>query len=156
MFPRMLEIKKNLQLLKDKLKKIEKHIHNLIQTTQRFKQIEDILVTVPGIGNRSITGLLCYLPELGKVTHKQITALCGLALYVCDSGQMRGKASTATILFWVLIDSGIERHKFYSCVHCCESPVNTGTLMITLLYPSAHFLMKSLSVWNSPIQTLAT
>jgi hypothetical protein len=65
-------------------------------------------------------------------------------------------ASTSTILFCVLIDNGIELLQFYSCILRCESPVNTGTLMITLLYPSAHFLMKSLSVWNAPIQTLAT
>jgi transposase len=64
------EIKENLNFLKDKIKKIEKHIYNLIQTTQSFKQIEDILMTVPGIDNRSITGLLCYLPELRSLNRK--------------------------------------------------------------------------------------
>jgi len=47
---------------------------------------------VPGIADKIISSLLCYLPELGTLNRKQIAALAGLAPFTCDSGQLGGKA----------------------------------------------------------------
>ena len=47
--------------------------------------------SVPGIGPALTTTLLANLPELGKLTHKQIAALVGVAPLNHDSGTLRGR-----------------------------------------------------------------
>lgn len=51
----------------------------------------ELLITVPGIGDGVAFTLLGELPELGKLTNRQVGALCGLAPYNRDSGSMKGK-----------------------------------------------------------------
>jgi len=52
-----------------------------------------ILRSVPGIGATSAATLITDLPELGDLTHKQVSALVGVAPFARDSGQWRGKRS---------------------------------------------------------------
>ncbi len=47
--------------------------------------------SVPGIGVNTSIALVCYLPELGHLEHKQISALTGLAPFNHDSGKKKGK-----------------------------------------------------------------
>lgn len=50
----------------------------------------DRLRSVPGIGAVTTATLLAFLPELGQLENRQISALIGLAPYNCDSGNHRG------------------------------------------------------------------
>jgi transposase len=50
-----------------------------------------LLTSVPGIGNILAYYLICYLPELGKLSHKAIAALAGVAPFNHDSGKHQGK-----------------------------------------------------------------
>lgn len=45
---------------------------------------------VPGIGPVSVATLMAFLPELGQLENRQISALAGLAPYNCDSGKHQG------------------------------------------------------------------
>ncbi|AER55577.1 transposase [Pseudoxanthomonas spadix BD-a59] len=49
------------------------------------------LMAVAGIGQVTAASLLAYLPELGRLTRKQIAALAGLAPYNVDSGVRQGR-----------------------------------------------------------------
>jgi transposase len=49
------------------------------------------LQTIKGIGGTSAITLLAQLPELGKVSNKEIAALAGLAPYSKDSGKKTGR-----------------------------------------------------------------
>jgi transposase len=46
---------------------------------------------VRGIGPATIATLIAEVPELGKLSRRQISALIGVAPFNRDSGQMRGK-----------------------------------------------------------------
>src|SRR6185295_4548901 len=52
---------------------------------------EDLLRSVPGIGPVVSRTLLAELPELGRLSHKEIAALVGVAPLNRDSGTLRGK-----------------------------------------------------------------
>ena len=52
---------------------------------------DDLLRSVPGIGNQISLTLLAYLPELGTLNRRQIAALVGVAPFNRDSGTLRGK-----------------------------------------------------------------
>ena len=64
---------------------IEAHIAWLKQ------ELDDLLRSVPGIGNQISLAFLAYLPELGTLNRRQIAALVGVAPFNRDSGTLRGK-----------------------------------------------------------------
>ena len=52
---------------------------------------DDLLQSVPGVGRVVSLTLLAELPELGRLSHKEIAALVGVAPLNRDSGTFRGK-----------------------------------------------------------------
>lgn len=48
-------------------------------------------VQVPGVGEFTVLALLTQLPELGKLSNKEITALVGPAPYAKDGGKKTGR-----------------------------------------------------------------
>ena len=66
----------------------------LRQTLRRspvWREKDDLLRTVPGVGEQVSLTLLAYLPELGTLDRRQIAALVGVAPFNRDSGTLRGK-----------------------------------------------------------------
>lgn len=51
----------------------------------------DLLVSVPGIGERTALALLVHMPELGNLSREQVAALAGLAPFDNDSAQRHGE-----------------------------------------------------------------
>jgi transposase len=45
---------------------------------------------VPGIGPATASALLAHLPELGRLSHRALAALVGVAPFARDSGRQRG------------------------------------------------------------------
>ena len=67
---------------------------DLAQTIRQspvWREKEDLLRSVPGVGPVLTTTLLANLPELGTLTGKQIAALVGVAPLNRASGTLRGK-----------------------------------------------------------------
>jgi transposase len=62
----------------------------MIRTTPVWREKEDLLRSVPGVGKTTSVILLAYLPELGTLDRKQIAALVGVAPFSRDSGGSRG------------------------------------------------------------------
>ena len=56
-----------------------------------WREKDDLLRTVPGVGPQLSLTLLAHLPELGTLDREQIAALVGVAPYNRDSGALRGK-----------------------------------------------------------------
>jgi transposase len=50
----------------------------------------DLLISVPGIGERTALALLIRMPELGTLSREQVAALAGLAPFDDDSGKRKG------------------------------------------------------------------
>lgn len=86
--PNLLE---HIDWLKKELERIDQDLHDQLQKSPMWREKEDLLRSVPGIGPVTSTTLLAELPELGKLNRKQIAALVGVAPFNCDSGMMRGK-----------------------------------------------------------------
>ena len=57
----------------------------------QFGERENLLRTVPGVGEQLSLTLLAYLPELGTLDRRQVAALVGRAPFNRDSGTLRGK-----------------------------------------------------------------
>ena len=93
------DINEHIEWLETRLKEIESEIQQGISSNEDWKQKMDLLTTVPGIGEVVAVTLISSLPELGKISHKSISYLVGLATLNRDSpkgyrfayGKFRGK-----------------------------------------------------------------
>jgi transposase len=70
---------------------IETDLAATIRRSPVWREKEELLRSVPGVGPVLTSTLLANLPELGTVTHKQIAALVGVAPLNRDSGTLRGR-----------------------------------------------------------------
>jgi len=90
--PRLLKgVERHLAMLQKELSTLEQDLDKTVRGSPAWREDEELLTSTPGIGDTTARTLLADLPELGKLGHKQITALVGLAAYNRDSGTMRGR-----------------------------------------------------------------
>ena len=55
----------------------------------------DLVMSIPGIGERTALALLVRMPELGRISREEAAALAGLAPFDNDSGQHKGQRRIA-------------------------------------------------------------
>ena len=84
-------IQKHLAWLERELGNIDHDLDQAIKNSPLWKAKEDLLRSVPGVGPILSRTLIAELPELGRLTHRQIAALVGVAPLNRDSGTLRGK-----------------------------------------------------------------
>lgn len=84
-------IKKIIKFLESEIKKIEKQIENLIQRDSALSKKANLLISIPGIGKASAAVLLSFVPELGALSNRKISALVGVCPYDNQSGKFKGK-----------------------------------------------------------------
>ncbi len=80
-----------LRSLKAELARIERAIDTLITASPIFCAKQDLLQTIPGVGDVIARTFIAELPELGDVDRHKIAALVGLAPLNKDSGRSRGQ-----------------------------------------------------------------
>ena len=70
---------------------LDKELRQTLRRSPVWREKDDLLRTVPGVGEQVSLTLLASLPELGTLNRRQIAALVGVAPYNRDSGTLRGK-----------------------------------------------------------------
>jgi transposase len=78
--------------LEKELKEMDGDIGTAVRASPAWREKEDLLASVPGIGPTISRTLIAELPELGNLDRKEIAALAGLAPYARQSGTWRGKS----------------------------------------------------------------
>lgn len=85
------QIEANLRSFKKQNQQVLKEIEQLVNTTEILQDLCSRMMGVKGIGLLVATSLIAFLPEIGLISDKQITALAGLAPYNQDSGNWKGQ-----------------------------------------------------------------
>jgi len=80
-----------LAALQKELSALERELDDTVRGSPAWREAEDLLNSVPGIGDITARSLIAELPELGTLDRKKIAALVGLAPFNRDSGTLRGK-----------------------------------------------------------------
>ena len=83
---------RTIKTLEKELPEIDGDIDTLVRGSPAWREKEDLLVTMPGVGNTLARTFLAEVPELGKLTRRQIASLAGVAPYTRQSGRWRGKS----------------------------------------------------------------
>jgi transposase len=103
-------LERHIAWLEKEIARFDDQIKQRIQSSPAWKQKDELLQSVPGVGPTTSANLLAHLPELGQLDRKQIAALAGLAPYNVDSGQRSlprhirgGRASARTALYMATV-----------------------------------------------------
>jgi len=87
------DIRAHIAWLEKSLADMDSSLKLFIEESPIWREKDDLLKSVPGIGPVLASTLMAELPELGSLNRKQIAALVGVAPFNRDSGKMRGKRS---------------------------------------------------------------
>ena len=115
--------KRLIKILDKEIAWVNDKLTQQVSEITEWQRTVEILRSVPGVGDGVAFTLLGELPELGKLSNRQVAALCGLAPFNRDSGQMKGKrrikggrAPIRTVLYMAML-SAIQHNpvmkKFY-------------------------------------------
>jgi len=88
-------IERHLDQLQAQLSELDNDIDQAIRGTPAWRADDDLLESVPGVGPTTARTLIAELPELGRLTRRQVSALVGVAPINRDSGTRRGVRAIA-------------------------------------------------------------
>jgi transposase len=79
-----------IRALEKALASADDDVDRWIRESPVWRAQEELLRTVPGVGPQTARLLIAALPELGRLTRREVAALVGVAPLACDSGTLRG------------------------------------------------------------------
>jgi transposase len=88
-------LKRHIAALRKEVQTIEDDIDGLVRASPLWREKEDLLKTMPGVGETLARVFLADLPELGTLSRRQIASLVGVAPFTRQSGQWKGKSMIA-------------------------------------------------------------
>ena len=86
-------LSRSIKWLENELASLDDDLDGTIKKSPLWREKDDLLQSVKGVGPVVSRTLLGALPELGTLNRKKIAALVGLAPYNRDSGKFSGKRS---------------------------------------------------------------
>lgn len=85
------KIKSHIRFLEREIELLDSDLDDTLKKSSMWKEKDDLLQSVPGVGKQTARTLLGLVPELGALTAGQIGKLIGVAPFNRDSGKFRGK-----------------------------------------------------------------
>ncbi|QBR00916.1 IS110 family transposase [Paraburkholderia pallida] len=84
-------LNEHIKWLKLQIKIADNDIDSFLRSSPAWRQKEDLLRSVPGIGPGAAATLIAFMPQLGSLNRREIAALTGVAPFNSDSGKHIGK-----------------------------------------------------------------
>ena len=88
-------IRAHINWLEQELADLDDDLQETLRRSPVWREQDDLLRSVPGVGPQLSVALLSHLPELGTLDRKQIAALVGVAPMNRDSGTLRGRRTVS-------------------------------------------------------------
>jgi len=84
-------LKAHITCLERELRMTDTDLGEMIKASPVWRERDDLLQSVPGVGPVLLRTLLADSPELGRLSHGEIAKLVGVAPLSRDPGTMRGR-----------------------------------------------------------------
>ena len=154
-------IQAHIKWLEKEIERTDSDLDQAIEENSAFKANETLLRSVPGVGRVLARTLLAELPELGKLTHKRLCALVGVAPFNRDSGQRSGTRKVwggrapvrATLYMGALVAT---RHnpvikEFYERLLAAGKPKKVALVAcMRKLLSILNAMMRDQAIWRCP------
>lgn len=153
------DLTEHIRYLEKRQRKVDAELEERVQESPVWRAKEDLLRSVPGVGPVVSRTLIAELPELGRLTHKQIASLVGVAPFNRDSGTSRGRrmvwggrASVRAALYMAAV-VGVRRNttlkSFYQRLRSAGKPAKVALVacmrkLLTIL----NSMVKHSTRWN--------
>lgn len=105
-------IKPILTALSNQIDKVDQKLQALIDSCEDYKAKNDIIQSMPGIGNVVALSLISNMPELGYISNKEAAALVGVAPMNRESGRYQGerkvrggRAQIRTVMYMAMMSA---------------------------------------------------
>jgi len=85
------DLASHIKYLDRRIKQMDGELEEAVRSSAAWREKDDLLRGVPGVGKVVAQTLLAALPELGTTGNRRIVALAGLAPMARDSGTLRGR-----------------------------------------------------------------
>lgn len=85
----------HVEWLKKAIAEVERDVNDTIRLSPVWREKDELLTSVPGIGDVTAQTLIADVPELGGLTRRRMAALIGVAPLSRDSGTRRGRRMIA-------------------------------------------------------------
>lgn len=151
--------------LAQRLAQLDDDLRQALEQSPVWRTQDEILRSTPGIGDVTARTLLVQLPELGRLTHKQIAALVGLAPYTQQSGTWRGashirggRASVRSVLYMATLTAvrcNPVIRAFYQKLRAAGKAAKVAlTACMHKLLTILNAMLKTQTCWNPQISAL--
>ncbi|WP_341808577.1 transposase [Wolbachia endosymbiont (group E) of Neria commutata] len=80
-----------LVVLQNQIQALEDEMMALVDKSEELKRKYIPITSIPGARKITAITMICYMPELGSIRHKEISSLAGTAPFNRDSGSSKGK-----------------------------------------------------------------
>ncbi len=157
-------IGRHITWLQKQLKTLDADLADLIRTSPLWCDQAALLGSVPGVGPTTTAILVAELPELGRLSAKQIAALVGVAPFNRDSGQTQGKraiyggrATVRTALYMATLAATRYNptiQSFYTRLLAAGKPKKVAlTACMRKLIIILNAILRDQQPWNPTLQT---
>lgn len=83
-------LREHIAWLDERIARLDIDLTHALRTSSAWRDNDDLLKEIPGVGSLTRATILAWLPELGTLGRRQIAALVGVAPFNRDSGTHRG------------------------------------------------------------------
>ncbi len=160
-------IDEHIRWLEKRLSGLDDELAGLVRETPIWRERDELLRSVPGVGKVLSTTLLAHWPELGAPNRKQIAALAGLAPFNRDSGSLRGsrciwggRAQVRRVLYMAVVAavrSNPVIKNFYAHLRARgKYPKSALTACMRKLLVILNAMLRSKISWQTPALASST
>jgi len=153
-----------LKVLDEQLADIDRQAAELVQTDPAWQERDRMLQSVKGVGPATSLALMADLPELGRLDHKQIAKLAGVAPLNRDSGKQRGRrvivggrAAVRSALYMAAFNGlrcNRQLRTFYDRLRQAGKPFKVAiTACMRKLLTILNAMIRDHATWKNPILT---
>lgn len=155
-------LRAHIQWLERRVDEADTDLGAHLRASPVWRERDDLLQSVPGVGRITAGTLLAQVPELGTLSRRQIAALVGVAPFNRDSGQWRGRrtiaggrASARAVLYMAALVA--VRHNrvlraFYARLVEAGKPKKVAlTAVMRKLLTMLNAMLKHRQPWSDPL-----
>lgn len=155
------QLRQHIAWLEQQIRQADRDLQQQIKATPLWRARDQLYRSVPGIGPQTSARLISSLPELGRLTHRQLAKLVGLAPLNDDSGRRLGprrcrggRGDVRRVLYMATVVA--IRHNpiiaaFYQRLRAAGKPGKVAlTAAMHKLLTILNALAKTQTLWTAP------
>jgi transposase len=157
-------LREHIAWLDERIGRLAIDLTHALRSSPAWRDKDDLLKEIPGVGSLTRATMLALLPELGTLSRRQIAALVGVAPFNRDSGQHQGgrviwggRAQVRRTLYMAVV-AGLRCNPvirgFYQHLRGHGKPAKVAlTACMRKLLVTMNAMLKHHSAWSPALDT---